>query len=377
MPPAAEPRWSPELERAILAGVVWGAIPVEQVSERACASTLGRRTLAVIHALRAEGATFPLSWEAVALGLTHLFGVEGPAAREWVTSLQAALPAASGAAAVHRRLRERYWLMRLANLAAGQLERGEFAPAPLWQVLSEAVAADTPLAPMAEIWSRGSLAAPPRLPVRALPRWTERVGGGLVGITVFAGEPGVGKSTLAWMIALDAGEAVPVLYYDFDNDLPTLVERTVGMIGEDLQDLQAATRRIYLRESIQTLEADLQQCPPPALVVVDLVQDLPAPVEYERQGLNLWLHRWKAVRRRGYWVLLISEVSRAYYGRAGLAAAKGTGEIEFAASLACQMLPVGEDGTEAELVVTKNRHGPARGAGCRLRREGLLWREVD
>lgn len=372
-PARPKQRLTPELERAVLAGVLHGVVPLETVSVEELNGPEARAVLRTASDLLLHGQAPPLQPAAVLLGMTEVHGVPADRARAYLEAVYADAPASQGAEVAVRRLREKHILLTVANTAVGQFQRGEFDPEALVGVLTSVGSSSAPT-PLSETLASGVPEPPARLPLESLPRFTERTGGGLVGVTVISGEPGVGKSTLALQIAVEAGQRMDVLYYDLDNDLPTQVERLVSMVGPDA--LTSATRRLYLRDSIRTLESDLVHVRPPALVVVDLLQDLPTPLEYERQGLGYWMHRMKAIRRRGYFVLLISEVSRAFYGQASVAGFKGSGEIEFAASLACQMVSTRAGG--AELTVVKNRHGKFRGLCVTLEHsaDSLLWREV-
>lgn len=365
---------TPELERALLAGVVVGAVPIEVVVPEEL-SAEARSFFQTAQDMFMNGQVPPLKPAALLLGITEVHGVPADRAKAFIESVYGAMPAGEGAEAVVRKLREKHALLTLANAAAGQFQKNEFSPDSLMEVLASVGTTSAPVS-LAATLAGGMPPAPPRIPLASLPRFTERTNGGLVGVTVISGEPGIGKSTLALQAAIEAGQGMNVIYYDLDNDLPTQAERITGMVGDKPEDIQRATRRIYIRDSIRTLESDLVHLPPPGLIVVDLLQDLPTPMEYERQGLAYWMHRMKAIRRRGYFVLLVSEVNRMSYGAASLSGFKGSGEIEFAASLACQMVATRAGG--AELNVVKNRHGKFRGVAATLEHaEGsFTWQEI-
>lgn len=365
---------SPELERAILAGIIYGAVPPETVHPEELSPTTRLVYSAAVDMLRG-GQRPPLSLSGLLLVLTDVHGIARETAREHLEALRSALPSADGVEAVVRKLRERHALLAIANTAARQLHGGEFHP----EQLIEAVAHCSVFAPPEPLSSRiadGLPPPPPRLTLRLLPSFSDRLGGGLVGLTVLSGEPAVGKSTFSWQAALDvSAQGTPVLYYDLDNGMATLLDRTRQMLGNNLDAIRAATARIYLRDSVRTLESDLLHVPAPALVVVDIFQDLPTPSEFERQGLARWIHRLKALRGRGYHILVVSEVARAYYGgNVALAAYKGSGEIEYSADLGLQMVPTSAG---AEVHIVKNRHGPLKGVCGRFTRaRGFVWQEA-
>lgn len=366
---------TPEMEKALLAGLIYGALQPETVNPDELSVPARNVHQAVVDLLLA-GAAPPLSLPSIALALTEVHGVPAAVAHGYLESIKATLPTADGAEPVIRKLREQHALLQVANTAMGQLAKGEFHAEQLYDALATTGVSKAPT-PLSDAIKDGLPPPPARLPLRLLPNFTERIGGGLVGLTVLAGEPAVGKSRVAWQVALDLSvQEVPVLYYDLDNGMPTLMERTRLIFEGDHQSIVNATRHIYLRDSIRSLDSDLVYVPPPALVVVDIFQALPVSQEYEREGLGRWIHRLGALRRRGYHVLVVSEVPRAFYGTPSLGAFKGTGEIEYTADLGLQMIPAGGG---ASIHVVKNRHGEfSRGEVVTLRTErGVLWREMS
>ena len=364
---------SQELERSLLAGVIWGAVPPESMDSREL-SIPGSNTLKVVTDLLLAGNSTPIPLPAILIGLTEAYGVNRATAQAYLESIKAALPSAEGAESAVRKLREKHTLLSIANIASNQLQKGEFDIEKITQVLSSTGTTTAPV-PLADQIKDGLPAPPPRLPLRMLPQFTERIGGGLIGLTVVAGPPAIGKSRLVWQAALDVNsQGTPVIYYDLDNGLATLMDRTRAIFDGDHERILAATQQLYLRDSIRTLDSDLVYIPAPALVVVDIFQALPVSQEFERQGLGHWIHRLGALRRRGYHVLVVSEVSRAFYGSAGMGAFKGSGEIEYTADLGLQMVPAG-DGAAIEIL--KNRHSPAKGPIVTLRTsKGTLWQEI-
>lgn len=288
-------------------------------------------------------------------------------------ALKSVVPAGRGAAEAVRKLRERHTLLTIANAAAKQLQTGEYNPDALFEAVSTATSTSDKPPTLADLIGDKMPDPPFRVPLRLLPSFSDRIGGGLVGLTVVSGEPAVGKSDLALQASVEAQLTLPVIYYDIDNGLPTIVSKLRRMVGDNLDRIKAATQALYLRDSIRTLDADLVHIKPPALVVVDIFQALPTRSEYEREGLAHWIRRLGALRARGYVVLVVSEVNRHGYGNPSMGALKGSGEIEYAADLAFQLVPA----PHGVLVkVIKNRHGAFKGDVITLvRQDGRLWGE--
>jgi len=180
------------------------------------------------------------------------------------------------------------------------------------------------------------------------------------------------NSTLSWQLSVEAGQHMPVLYYDFENGFPVLMSRIRTVYDDDLDKVRRATRQIYYRPTINTLDSDLSRVPPPAFIVVDSVQKLPVSDRFQREGLDRWVHRLEAVKKSGYNMLMVSEVPKSYYGArdASIGANKASGEIEFSADTGFHLLKH-PDGVELHVVA--NRHGPYVGRVSVLRRTHGGW----
>lgn len=371
---AKQLRLSPELEKAVLAALIHGAVDLEAINP-AELSPQGTTVYKAAKDLVLGGRVLPLALPEMLLVMTDVYGVPREQAMAWLEGIRAAVPAGGGAGVAVSKLRERYSLLTVANTASRQLQSGEYNPEKLFEsVASSVVGAQKPTSLSAQIGDK--MPDPPRrVPLRSLPRFSQRIGGGLVGLTVVSGEPAVGKSDFALQAAVEAQQNGPVLYYDLDNGLPTIVDKLKRMVGNDLTNLHAAGKQLFLRDSVRTLDSDLAHVVPPALVVVDIFQALPTATEYEREGLAHWIRRLGNLRGRGYVVLVVSEVNRQSYGNPGMGGFKSSGEIEYTADLAFQMTP--HDGG-AVVTVIKNRHSPFKGEAVILTRQnGLLWKEVE
>jgi KaiC/GvpD/RAD55 family RecA-like ATPase len=199
-------------------------------------------------------------------------------------------------------------------------------------------------------------------------RLITRATGGLYGLWAIAGEPGVGKTALSWQIALDVGQKLPVIYYDHENGFEVLMDRTKKLTGGNLDRAKELTRMVYHRDSIRSLDSDLGVIAPPAVLVVDPVQKLPGSLEFKRASIDRWVHKLEHLKKRGYHVIMISEVPRSQYGQdAYIGAFKESGEVEYSADTAIQLLP-GREGGSVEVHIVKNRHRPMKGFAALLSR---------
>lgn len=188
---------------------------------------------------------------------------------------------------------------------------------------------------------------------------------------IVGGEPGVGKSTLAWQIALELAKNIPVLYYDLDGTgLGDLVERTRMIFGGSKKKAMKALKRFYYREDIAQLDNDLNLIKPPAMIVTDSMQTLPTNLMHRRSSLDKWLVDFKGIVKRGYSMFIVSEVGRGSYGKVYMESFKETGELEYAGSLCARMTGDIEDEEEPiEFHILKNRHGPKHGHITNLERD--------
>lgn len=192
--------------------------------------------------------------------------------------------------------------------------------------------------------------------ITSLPR-ISHASGGVHGRFILGGLPNIGKTPLAWQIALEFSHygKRPVLWYDLDDTGEQALLRRNYEIFKDTKKARKAVRSIFLRDSVMTLDADLNATPG-ALVVVDSVQVLPVGTNKDRRmSLDNWLQRFKQVSKRGHPVILISEVSRVNYKEARMSSFKETGAIEYAGTFALQ-LTQDEYDDPTEITVVKNRH---------------------
>lgn len=362
-------RLSPDLETAILAGVIRGSVPRDAVQPEELSKN-GKYVLASLAALDKPAP------EDVVLHAVEVLGAARDAFKDYMAAVSAA-GAGVETADILRKVRDKQMLMDLINEASSQIGKGALDIALIGGILQQDTTATHGLVPVSEMVKDGLPPKPSGFPLRSLPVLSQK-SGGVMGVWAVGGEPGVGKSTLAWQIALDVGYmGVPAIVYDFENGFPVLMDHTREIFGGNLDKIREATKNIYVRDSIRSLDSDLARVSPPALVVVDSIQKLPGSVEHRRTSLDRWIHRLEYLKKRGYTVLLVSEIGRASYGSdAYIGAYKETGEIEYSADFGLQLLEGAQDTVEAHVV--KNRHRPFKGPVAMLqRRRAWTFKEME
>lgn len=359
---------SHDLEVAILSAVLRGYAGSDVVEEQEI-SKVGRVVLRVTKGLEEEGVKPPYNLYSVQLTAVDVFGAPREEIRRYLAECHR-VQAEADVAEVLGRVRDKQVLVSLVNEAATQLGKGALDVGAISALLGSREDSRAPTPVSERI--RDGLPEPPRgIPLGSLPGLT-KVTGGVYGVWGLAGEPGVGKSTLAWQIALDVGRGIPVIYDDHENGFAVLMDHTREVFEGDLDRIRRATTRLYYCDNARDLDRYLAAVAPPALVIIDSLQKLPASVEYRRQSLDRWIHRLELLKKRGYHVLLVSEVPRTLYGgEPNIAAFKETGEVEYAADLGLQIM--GTEGDAALVYVIKNRHHPHKGYVCTLRRERSWW----
>jgi len=360
-------RISEALEKALLYGILRGVVPLEAVGSDEL-SKLGGIVHGSVSVLREANASAPYEINAILLAGSDVLGAGRDALKKYVDDIQKANIGVDPAYLVQK-VRDKQTLLEVINEAGNQISKSTIDLSLLAGLLSST--STTAAKPISEVIKDGLPEPPVGLKLRSLPILS-RLTGGIIGMWAIAGEPGVGKSTFGWQVALDVGRSIPVLYYDFENGFSVLMDRTRELYKGDLNRIRAVTANIFYRDSIRTLDTDLGGIPAPALVIVDSVQKLPASVLNRRQGLDAWVHRLEGLKRRGYYVLLISEVGRAQYSQdAYIGSFKETGEIEYSVDVGVQLLPVSSTAVETNIV--KNRHKPHKGSAGFLERVNGWW----
>lgn len=364
-----------DLECAILSACLRGLIDRASL-DPAEFSKPGRLVISAISSIANSGGMAPYDPTSVLLTATDVLGADKAVVQAHLRGIQA-VEGSTDVGDILRKVHDKQLLVEFINEAGTQLQRGSVDLGSLSSLLQRdrAVSGDG-CRPISDRIKDGLPEPPTGLLLGSLKKLTAATGG-VYGIWAIAGEPGVGKSTLAWQISLDLGRNTSVVYYDFENGFSVLMDHTRILYGGKLDAIRTATSRVFHRDSIRTLDSDLAFVAPPAIVVVDSVQKLPASMEYRRASLDKWIHRLESLKKRGYHVLLVSEVSRAQYGNdAYIGSFKETGEIEYSADVGLQLTPGA--GETIEVHIVKNRHRPHKGfLGHIARYNSWMFKEVE
>jgi hypothetical protein len=314
------------------------------------------------------------------LHLTEIQGLDKQQCTDYLTAVQR-LGGEDNAADILQAVRDKQTLIQLINSAQDMLSspKGHIDFGILSEhLVSGSSPSSTGIPDSVSERIKDGLPNPPvGLKLRSLPKLYELTGG-LHGSWVVGGEPKIGKTGVAWQMMLDVVSAngIPAIYYDLENSFDVMIDHTRSIYQGDFDRIRTATTNVFYRDSIRSLEDDLRRTPAPALIVVDHIQRLPSNVEFRKAGLDRWIHRLDSLKKRGYTVLMISEIGRASYNSdAYIGAFKESGEIEYAAETGVQLLRGAGDYVEVHIVA--NRHRPYRGLACMLTRyNGWAFREV-
>ena len=369
---------APDLEKALLYGVIHGhcapeIINVEELSKR------GKAVYAAVDQLFKKGAKPPFKHRSLVLAAVHLNGVERDSIESYLGSI-AEHETGQEVGAILRSARDKAVLINLVNKAGEQLASGDLRVSDLSGILTQD-RHSAPLRSVSESLGKRWSHPPKGIEIQCLPAITN-ITNGLMGIWVIAGEPGLGKSTLVWQIALDVSPEVPVIYYDLDGTgFEYFLDRTRQIYDNNIVRTKKRTKNIFFRSSILTLDEDLSTVRPPAVIVIDSPQTLPIGIRFSKETLDNWLRRFKELSQKGYSFLMTSEKARSQYGEATMGGFKGTGDIEYGATMGAHILGYEDDeeSTQVKFIIVKNRHGKKKGHVIDLERDEkktFWWKET-
>jgi len=357
-----------QLEHSLMSAILAGMIAPSTLSAEEL-SKEGKTILKSVNHLMKHGAPTPLKLSAVRFIATKIFGAGRNVTRKYLKVLSR-VNVEEDAQIIIKAARSKEALVNLINEASDQLAQGDFDRSKLNSLVGRETWAIGKLSSVADLIARGFPKAPRGLELSSLPAINNATHG-FRKMWIVGGEPGTGKSCLAWQLSIELSSAVPVLYYDLDGTgIEDFVERTRIIFGGHRKKAKKAMKNIYHRENIEHLDNDLNLVKPPCMIVIDMMQSLPTMVNHRRNSLDKWLVQFKDISKRGYHFFIVSEVPRGSYGKVGMDSFKESGEIEYAGSLCARMLGDAEEDDEPiEFHILKNRHGKKHGHIINLERD--------
>lgn len=355
------------LEKLVLSAAMRGLVPHTDIHPEELSKVGAVVHKAIAHLRSYEDAPDDLPIASVQSTAAEILGADHREIDAYIKSASS-LCAGQEAGDLLRTVRRKTLLVDVLNEAGNQLATGEIDLGKLEGTLEEDESTSRELLSASDLLVDGIPKEPHGLELKSLPLLTE-ASGGLMGMWAVASEAGVGKSTLAVQLAVDYGRVGPVLYYDMENGPEVMLYRIGKRFKGDVKQARLASRNLYFRESIRTLTDDLRalkgrRC----LVVVDSLQKLPTNAEHRRVSLDLWVHRFERLKKKGHTVILISEKNREEYGQASQRGFKETGEIEYSADFGFHLIQEKHMPSMSNLIVVKNRHRPILGSICALER---------
>jgi hypothetical protein len=364
---------SPDLEKALIHGVITGTCSPEIIKPEEL-SKKGKAVYGAIEQLIRKGGKPPFRQKAVTLAAVHLCGLEKDSVESYLASAAEA-NAGQEASTVLLAARDKATLINLVNQAGEQLASGDLRISDLTSILNEQHRASVPLHSLSKSLGKKWPKQPRGFAIPSLPALSEATRG-IFGVWAVAAEPGVGKSTLCWQIAIDVSASFPVVYYDLDGTgAEFLIDRTRSIFDGNMVRVKRRTKNLFLRTSIATLEEDMARFKPPCLFVIDSLQTLPVGIKFAKESLDNWVRRFKDMSTKGYAVLCVSEKQRSEYGEANLNGFKGSGDIEYGVTVGIQLLTYEDDENLHKCFLVKGRHSRKKGHIIDLERDSkrVFW----
>ena len=359
---------SSDLEQSLLKATILGLAPISTLSPEEL-SKPGRATMKAAKCLIANGASMPLTLSAVGFASKKIFGGKKKEIIRYIHDLDK-LELGEDAMAIIQTVRDKDVLVQIVNEAGEQLREGIPNFLRFDTMLSERRdVGGNKIKSLGEMVDQEWPAPPEGPPLQSLPI-ISKAARGVCGIWALGGDPGVGKSTLALQIAFEMNDHMDVLYYDLDcTGTEWFIERG-KYIYRKTSRFKEASGNIYIRNGITSLDSDLLRVGAPALIIIDTVQTLPTNIFHRRSSLDKWLVDFKAIHKRGFTIILVSEVGRNSYGEPGLDSYKETGSLEYTCSFGVILTgdPEAED-EPVDFFICKNRHSKTKGHLLELERD--------
>ena len=359
-----------ELEKAVLYALIHGQMDIKNVNQEELSKS-GRIVYTALAGLKADGSVNGDGTNAktVYLAATEVHNADSQEIRAYLKEIEHGEIAEI--AAIHGALGRKRIINSLVNEASDQVASGEYSLLALKSLIENHTHTRNTLVPLCK--EMANVKPPEGIPLPCLERITQATGG-LYGVWLIGGEPAAGKSTLALQIALSVGRRRPVLYYDFEQGTGVIKWHIQEALGGDREKIHDATKQLYIRHTMASVESDLDMIGVPALIVVDLIQKVASSVTYRRESLEQWIHKLEALKKYGHHVILVSEKKRGTYGEPSLSGYKESGELEYSADTAFDLIGTDpENNGPVDLFITKNRHYQKKGFITQLVRKNSWW----
>lgn len=356
-----------DLEKALLRSIAAGVCQSDVVAPDELSKDARIAYESICHLFKRKVKP-PLKGQSILLTAQSLFGVDTDEYKSYLKTFKD-VDVGEEVVEIAKTAREKALLVRLINEAGQQLAQGHLDPRELARLMeSNDTRARNPLAPMAMSVQDKFPEPPSGIPIQSLPTLSDTANG-LMGVWIIGGEPGLGKSTLAFQLGLDAARECPVLYYDLDGTGYIWLQHRVRKIaGDDIRAFKKLTKLFHLRETIDSLDDDIasireEHSEGPIVAVIDSIQTLPTSIKYKKESFDGWIVRFKQLSKKGIVIIGVSEQNRANYGEPRMAGFKGSGDIEYAGSVCMQLLqPEGaHEDDPVQVHIVKNRHGKHKG----------------